>query len=135
MPRSNSRWMAIAAISGHSTSSPLVSVGVRVRVSIAVTRAQGGARISGVVAPAYAGATIALQRLIGTRWTTVARLRLDRHSGYAYLWRLPRHSVTARFRAVFAAHTGNLGNVSATATIIFRFAAGTITARLAAEAR
>ena len=129
-PRSNSRWMAVAAIAGHSTASPVVSIGVRVRISIAVTRVRTGALISGQVAPPHAGATVSLQRLTGGRWTTIAHLRLDRRSAYAYVWRLPRHNVTAQFRIAFATHADNLGNVSPTATVSFRFSTGTITAHV-----
>ena len=132
VPRTNCRWLAIATLAGHSTASVPVSVGVRVRVGIAVTRVRAGVLVSGSVAPGHAGATVSLQRLVGAHWTTIARLRLDRASAYRYTWRLPRRSVTARFRAVFPAHADNLGNDSATATVVFRFSTGALTASLSA---
>ncbi|HTN22664.1 MAG TPA: hypothetical protein VL120_01645 [Solirubrobacteraceae bacterium] len=56
--------------------SPIVGVGVAVRVSTRVTRQRvrtgGKVRFFGTVTPARPGAQIAVQKLRGTRWITVA---------------------------------------------------------------
>ena len=68
--------------------SPIVSVGVAVRVStlVSATRVRRGGRVRffGTVRPARDGARLAIQKLKGTRWVTVAGASTHHAAGKPY---------------------------------------------------
>lgn len=72
-----------------------ISVAVRVRTSVSATRVHRGRRVrfSGTVRPARDGAQVAIQKLRGTRWITIAGT-IARHAGTSF----SRYSKRVRIR-------------------------------------
>jgi hypothetical protein len=60
------------------------------------------------VRPALAGATVAVQRRVGTRWTTVTRTRVDAAGG----WEAALALVPGTYRARVAPGRGFVAGVS-----------------------
>jgi hypothetical protein len=70
--------------SWYATAGGLQSATIAEPVSAIVTLHAGAARLSGTVTPAHPRARARLQRLAGTKWVTIARTRLTRHSSFSF---------------------------------------------------
>ncbi|HEV3053765.1 MAG TPA: hypothetical protein VGX45_03855 [Solirubrobacteraceae bacterium] len=68
----------------YATAGGLQSATIAEPVSAIVTLHAGAARLSGTVTPAHPRARARLQRLAGTKWVTIARTRLTRHSSFSF---------------------------------------------------
>jgi len=110
-------------IPNTTTSSPIVGVGVSVRVStrVSATRVRTGRRVrfSGTVRPVRAGAQVAIQKQRGARWVTVSgtitRTATNEFSRYTKLVRIRRGG---NYRVFVSINDGNFtSNIGRTVRI------------------
>jgi hypothetical protein len=117
----NAEWYAKAG----SVTSPTVVELVRAAVALhaSTVRPAAGARLalSGTIAPSHAGDRVALQRLKGRRWVTVARPVVSPASRFVVTQTVhARPGDRRRFRVVLAADERNAQSVSPVVKITVR---------------
>ena len=95
--------------------SPVVYVD-RMKVSLAVKLAGRKATLSGTVTPAHPGRVVTIQRLVGTKWVTLAQVKLSARSTFRLVRVLPPG--TYDLRAVTAADRDHWGGQSRTRRIV-----------------
>ncbi len=117
--QTNAKWYAKSI----GIQSPAVAESVLAVIALhpSSVRPKAGAKVmlSGTIAPSHAGERVALQRLLGGRWVTIARPRLGARSRFAIAQKMRKHAST-RFRVVLAADARNARSVSGTVTITAR---------------
>jgi hypothetical protein len=101
-PSSSTRYRATAT--GAAPAYATVSVRPRITNRLSYAATQGGTKVTlaTVVAPRMAGATVRLQKLVGTTWRTVASTRLGTTSA-ALVTVGTFATQTARYRVVLPA--------------------------------
>ncbi|HWE32806.1 MAG TPA: hypothetical protein VG410_04925 [Solirubrobacteraceae bacterium] len=95
--------------SWYATGDGLRSATISERVSAIVTlRGAGAATLHGSVTPAHPRARVRLQQLSGSKWVTIARTRLSRHSAFSFA----RAGIHGTVRVLVAADKENALSVS-----------------------
>ena len=112
-PTVNTVYRTVASTKPATESVP-VTVPVSPRISLGIRRSGSGRRFAGSVAPAHTGATIRIQRRVGSRWRTVKRVVLaatrdPARSGYVTRIRVG----SGLYRAFLPADADHAAGVSA----------------------
>jgi hypothetical protein len=115
--RTNAEWYAKAGLVASSTVLEPVLAAVTLHPSSVRPAAGAKVTLSGSIAPSHAGERVALERLRGRRWVTIARPKLGKRSRFSVTQRLGAHAVE-RLRVVLEADARNARSVSAVIKIV-----------------
>ncbi len=116
-PKSNATWSATAA--GASAGEIVIRVLPKLTLSLSHTTSSTRLTeiLSGAVTPNHAGATVRIQKAVGSGWRTVASGRIDSRSRYRVTWSLPRKTASYKLRAMLPAHADHAEGASLTARL------------------
>ena len=96
-PKANATWSATAA----GASAGEIVIRVMPKLTLALSHKTSSTRLieilSGTVTPNHAGATVRIQKAVGSGWRTVASGRIDSRSRYRVTWSLPRRPPRTSF--------------------------------------
>jgi hypothetical protein len=116
-PKTNATWSATAA----GASAGEIVIGVMPKLTLALSHATSSTRLteilSGTVKPNHAGATVRIQKAVGSGWRTVASGRIDSRSRYRVTWSLPKKTASYKLRAMLPAHADHAEGASPTANL------------------
>lgn len=98
-----------ASLAG-AASEPTVVVAVKHLVTLKALRRSGKLYLRGTVGPRHARRAVVIQKRLGTRWVTIARVRTTRRSTFQLVRKATR--TRSRFRARIAADREHLANLS-----------------------
>jgi predicted GH43/DUF377 family glycosyl hydrolase len=102
------------ASAAGATTTPTVTVYVSQLLKLAVHRKGGKVYFKGSLGPKRKGRVILIQKAVGKRWKTVARVKTSARSTFAKVLRLRRARHGYRFRATTRGYPGLLAGTSPT---------------------